>query len=118
MMNAIVEVRDEHLIARIALIDERQRRIDHFCALGSHAAAVIEHQTDSDGRIFFAELRDHLQLAVLVNPKVLFLKVGNESAFGILHAYVQQHQLSVGRELVFARIVGLVGRLAANKYQR
>src|SRR5579863_2807555 len=69
--NVIIEIDDEHLIARVARLHERRNRSGHFREVRAHAAAVIDDQTYGDWRVLLLEHRDLLQAPILVHAEVL-----------------------------------------------
>src|SRR5271165_507986 len=67
----IVEIDDEHFVLRIAGMSEGGDGSDDSGELGTHAAAVVDDQANSDGSVFLLEECDFLRAAFLEDTEIL-----------------------------------------------
>src|SRR5262249_20170431 len=78
------------------------------CAeLAEHAAALIEDDSETDRSILIpAEMREHLRLAILVDPEVLLLQAADVASVGVDHRCVNIHQPDVYTKSVLPGVHG------------
>ena len=90
--DAFVEIDSEDLVRRITAGGKRQTGGHHRFAPGEHAAAVVDHQTGGNGRVFVLEESDRLRAAVLVHRERVTRQPLDESRPSISDADVQDDQ--------------------------
>ncbi len=71
----VIEIDDEYFVLRIGFAHHRQGRGFYACALGAHAAAVVDHDSKRNRNIFPLENFDLLRLAVLENFEIALVEV-------------------------------------------
>src|SRR6266852_4769289 len=89
----IVEVHDEHFILWIARMREGGYGNNDARKLGAHASTVVNNKTHSNGSVAVLEDRQVLELAVLVDTKVLQPESGDECSTRVSYPHRQQDQV-------------------------
>src|SRR5690348_4074649 len=87
----LIEIHDKNLIPGIARTDKGARAGGHLIQLLSHAAAVVDHQADGNGRVIMPEQTDRLRPAIFEYVEVLALKPGDRVTRMIAYGGTQHY---------------------------
>ena len=113
----VIEREHEELVRWIHQLEEElldgAAGIDY--ALAEHAVAHVQQHAETDGHAFVRELRDRLQLAVLVDLERLPGQAQRETAVGIEHGGCERDHVDAGPQHALAALHFLRCRRAGHE---
>ncbi len=88
----VVEIHHEHLVLRVGSAHQIERRLFHAAPLLAHTAAVVDHHAQRYRNVFPPEYFDALLGPVLVDLEGALREIGQQLAFLVHDAGVQDNQ--------------------------
>ena len=108
-MNFIVKGDDHDFVIRMNLLHEPDGLVLDARQFALGAAARVQHQGHSEGRIYGREIGNLLLHLVFVNCEVLLLQVREEVARGASHGNRQVDQVNIDLQRVGFFLLGAFG---------